>query len=361
MKKIKVFILLSFLAGPIIQLLGQDPNYSQFLNAPMYYNPAYTGLYTGLHARLSFRDQWPALPYDFKSYHFSADIGDRNLPGSGGLGLMLNTDNDGLGFIRNFNLGISLAVRIPFSAMTIGQLGIKASWLQKSVRWDDFVFSDALSEKYGNVYKTGFIPPANNVLNLPDFGVGGIVQFANEPGSLSGTLGLAVDHLFEPDQSFLQTAKAPLPRKWVAHADMIVAIGGSNGFNVLEEGALKINPGVIYQNQGNLNAFQVGMNLTKFGVYVGLWMKGAFGSYSNGSMVFLGGYRYVFADNMSVKFTYNYDMQLTGALQGTGGAHEISLVLDFGNISIFGGTEGSSRLRPHGRGGYDSRLECSEF
>ena len=341
-------------------LFGQDPNYSQFLNTPMYYNPAYTGLYTGLHARLSFRDQWPALPYDFKSYHFSADIGDRNLPGSGGLGLMLNTDNDGLGFIRNFNLGISLAVRIPFSAMTIGQLGIKASWLQKSVRWDDFVFSDALSEKYGNIYQTGFIQPANNVLNMPDFGVGGIVQFANEPGSLSGTLGLAVDHLFEPDQSFLQTAKAPLPRKWIAHADMIIAAGSTTGFNVMEEDAMKINPGIIYQNQGGLNAFQVGLNLTKFGVYAGLWYKGAFGTYSNGAMVIMAGYKYVFAENMSVKFTYSYDMQLTGALQGTGGAHEVSLVLDFANINIFGGG-GSRGSLPRGKSGYSSRMECPQF
>jgi hypothetical protein len=64
---------------------------------------------------------------------------------------------------------------------------------------------------------------------------------------------------------------------------------------------------------------------------------------------------------MALKFTYSYDMQLTGALQGTGGAHEISLVLEFGNISLFGGAGTSSSFTPRGRGGYDSRLECSEF
>ena len=362
MKKVKTFFLLCILSMGTVHLLGQDPNYSQFLNAPLYYNPAYTGLYTGLHARFSFRDQWPALPYDFKSYHFSADVGDRNLPGSGGLGIILNTDNDGLGFIKNFDLGITLSVRIPFSAMAIGQVGIKASWLQKSVRWDDFVFSDALSEKYGNIYQTGFIQPDRNVLNMPDFGVGGIVQFVNEPGSLSGTVGLAVDHLFEPDQSFLQTAKAPLPRKWVGHADMIIAVGSTSGFNVMDDDALKINPGIIYQNQGRLNTFQAGVNLTKFGIYVGLWYKGAFGTYSNGAMTFMGGYRYTFADNMNIKFTYSYDMQLTGALQGTGGAHEISLILEFGNISIFGGTSGSSRRgMPGSKGGNGAHMECSEF
>jgi hypothetical protein len=129
----------------------------------------------------------------------------------------------------------------------------------------------------------------------------------------------------------------------------------------MDEDALKINPGVIYQSQGGLNVLQAGLNLTKYGVYVGLWYKGSFGRYSNGAMTFMGGYRYPFAESMALKFTYSYDMQLTGALQGTGGAHEISLALEFGNISLFGGAGGTSSRMPRGRGGYDSRLECSEF
>jgi type IX secretion system PorP/SprF family membrane protein len=362
MKKIKTVFLFCFLTGTMMQLFGQDPNYSQFLNAPLYFNPAYTGLYTGMRVRFSFRDQWPALPYDFKAYSFSTDIGDRNLPGAGGIGLILNTDNEGIGFIKNFNLGLLLSVRIPFSSRMIGQIGIKASWLQKSVNWDDFVFSDRLSEKYGDIYQSDFVEPDRNVLNLADFGAGGIIQFANEPGSMSGTVGLAVDHLFEPDQSFIQTADAPLPRKWIGHADLIFAVGSSSGFNVMDDDALKINPGIIYQYQGGLNAVQAGMTLTKFGVYVGLWYKGAFGNYNNGAMTFMGGYRYAFSDEMSVKFTYSYDMQLTGHLQGTGGAHEISLVLEFGNISIFGGSSGASNhAMRRGKGAYDSSLECSEF
>lgn len=362
MKKIKITLLVYLLSSVMTAVFGQDPNYSQFLNTPLYYNPAYSGLYTGMRVRFSFRDQWPALPYDFKAYHLTADIGDRNLPGSGGIGLIFNTDNEGIGFIKNFNLGLMLSVRIPFSRFMVGQVGVKASWLQKSLQWDDFVFSDALSEKYGNIYQSAFVEPERNVINMADFGVGGIVQFANEPGSMSGTVGLAADHLFQPDQSFIQTANAPLPRKWVGHADLIFTVGSSSGFNIMEEGALKINPGIIYQNQGGLNTMQAGLNLTKFGIYLGFWYKGSFGTYSNGAMTFMGGYRYAFADNMNLKFTYSYDMQLSGALQGTGGAHEISLVLEFGNISIFGAAAGSSsRIMNHGRGGYDSRLECSEF
>jgi type IX secretion system PorP/SprF family membrane protein len=355
--KTKITTVLAFiLIMTLLKVNGQDTYFSQFQNVPLYYNPAYAGLYTGLRARFAFRDQWPTLPYDFKAYHFAADIGERNLPGSGGVGLTINTDNEGIGFIKNFNLGLSVSVRIPLNENIVSQLGFKAAWFQKRIDWDDFVFSDALDERYGNIYQTGFQRPDRDVLNMPDFGVGGIVQFANTMGSLSGNIGFAVDHLFEPDQSFVQTAKAPIPRKYVAHVDFIYALGSSSGFNQVSDDALKLNPGLIYQSQGGLNAIQVGMNLTKFGVYLGLWYKSAFGDYANNTLAMLGGYKYVFADNIGVKFTYSYDMELSGALMGTGGAHEITLSVDLNSSA----SQGTSR-RSGRRGSYDSRLECSEF
>lgn len=361
MKRLNGFYLFVILVFATETLVGQDPNYTQFTNNPTYYNPAYTGLYTGARARFSFRDQWPSLPYDFQAYHFDAEIGDRNLPGSGGLGLFMNTDNEGIGFIKNFNLGISLAVRIPFSSLAVGQVGIKASWLQKRVNWDDFVFSDALSERYGNILQTGFIAPEENVRNMPDFGVGGIVQFGNETGSMTGTLGVAIDHLFEPDQSFLQTAKAPLPRKWVSHADVIFAVGSTSGYNMVESGALKINPGIVYQNQGGLNSLHAGVNISKYGVNLGLWYKGAFGSYNNSALAFLAGYGMYLADNLDVRFTYNYDMQMTGDLMGTGGAHEISLILDFKSGGLFGASSGASGRMRGGHFEGQTPWECAAF
>ena len=361
MKKSSIIILAGFLSVATLQLFGQDPNYTQFTNNPLYYNPAYTGLYSGIKVRMSFRDQWPALPYDFKAYHFEADLGARSLPGSGGLGIFVNTDNEGIGFIRNLNLGLSFAVRIPFSSLSVGQVGIKASWLQKSIKWDDFVFTDALSERYGNVYQTGFIRPDANTRNMADFGVGGIVQFSNEMKSVAGTYGFAVDHLFEPDQSFLQTAKAPLPRKWVGHADMVFAVGSTSGFNVMDDDALKLNPGVIYQNQSGLNSLQAGLNLTKFGVNVGLWYKGTFGTYNNSICAFMAGYKYPVADNLTLKFTYSYDMEMAGALMGTGGAHEISLILDFNSDNIFGGSSHRSGRQHGGHLEGSTPWECPEF
>ncbi|MDP4281760.1 MAG: hypothetical protein Q8867_06370 [Bacteroidota bacterium] len=66
-----------------------------------------------------------------------------------------------------------------------------------------------------------------------------------------------------------------------------------------------------------------------------------------------------------MKFMYSYDIQISGALQGTGGAHEVSLVLDFENFSIFGGlgseSRGSMLFVPNHRSLSKSHLECSDF
>ena len=66
---------------------------------------------------------------------------------------------------------------------------------------------------------------------------------------------------------------------------------------------------------------------------------------------------------MSIKFMYSYDIQISGALQGTGGAHEISLVLEFDKLSIFGGGGGGGSV-PGGAGGsrkYGGPMECPSF
>ena len=343
------------------KISAQDPNFTQFFNTPVYYNPAFTGLNTGLQARFTFRDQWPNLPSPFKSYYFSADVGERNLPGSGGLGLIMNSDNDGMGFIKNFSLGLNFSVRVPLSEFMVSQVGIKAAVCEKSVNWDDFVFTDQLSEKYGNIYSSGFARPDNNKKVFPDFGVGGLVQFTNEASRLNGTIGAAIDHIFQPDEGFLSTQKSPLPRKWVFHTDFIITTSdeGYSSYGVKGAGdPLKLNPGIIYQYQNGLSTLQAGLNLLKFNIYLGAWYKAAMGSNGSSAMALMAGYRYIFAEDMSIKFMYSYDLQMAGRAQGTGGAHEVSLILDFDKLSLFG--DGGGNKFYGGRKRY-SPIECSSF
>lgn len=369
MKKVFIypcFLILGFLGlSPAMQ--AQDVNYSQYFSSPLYYNPANTGINTGLRARFVFRDQWPSLPIDFKSYYFSADIGDRNLPGSGGIGIMINSDSPGAGLINTLQAALTIGVRVPITSFMVAQIGVKAAILQRKVNWDDLVFADQLDPKYGAIYQTSFIPPDANSRVVPDFGAGGILQFSNEVGNLSGSVGFAVDHLFKPDVSLLSDGSAPYPRKWVVHGDAIFATGYGSSSSMYGGGGdpLMISPGFMFINQANLNSLEVGLNMLKFNVYLGGWYKTTMTGNTNNSIALLAGYRFMFMQDMSIKFIYSYDLQIAGVMQGTGGAHEISLVLEFDGLSLFGGTSGggsgSRGFVPTGRSRGYGPLECPSF
>ena len=344
---------------------AQDINYSQYFSTPLYYNPAFTGLNTGLRTRFTFRDQWPTLPVDIKSYYFSADIGDRNLPGAGGLGIMVQSDNPGYGLINNLQAALTVGVRVPITSYMVAQVGVKAAVVQRLVNWDELVFSDQLDPKYGNIYQTGFIPPDADKRVYPDFGAGGILQFITPAGNVNGNIGFACDHIFRPDQAFLSNASAPLPRKWVVHGDVVISSGySSSSFYRASDEPLKVNIGFIYQNQADFNSLEIGMNLLKFNIYLGGWYKTTMSGNTGSAVVLLAGYRYMFSPDMSLKFIYSYDLQVSKSLAGTGGAHEISLVLEFDQISLFGGggNRGGGGFIPGGAGrrGYSS-MECPTF
>jgi type IX secretion system PorP/SprF family membrane protein len=366
MRKIfHVIIIFAALSGSIARAPAQDPNYSQWLNAPIYYNPAYVGLNSGLRVRLSARDQWPNLKQDYRTYYCSVDFGDRNLPGAGGIGLLVNKDNEGYSFIKNLTAGLVLSTRIRISDNVITQIGIKGSLVQKWLQWSNLVFSDQLNPKYGNIYDASVTPPDNQQRMFPDFGAGGIVQFVNESGNFYGTAGVAVDHVFQPDESFFSTNKSPLPRKYVGHLDVVISLGegpssSQNPIRGFGE-ALKLNPGIIYQNQHNMSSFQVGLNALKYNFYLGGYFKASSIYGPTTSLMILAGYRYIGLGGVNFKFMYSYDAQLSRNLQGTGGAHEIGLIMEFKNIRLTGKNryeQCSSMDEPERRSG---QMECSPF
>ena len=155
----------------------------------------------------------------------------------------------------------------------------------------------------------------------------------------------------------------PCPRKWVGQFDLVISTGpgGSSMMSRISDDPLKINIGGIYQNQANLNSLQVGLNLVKYNIYVGGWFKSTMTGVVNSAVALVAGYKYSFYDGMNIKFMYSYDLQVSGALQGTGGAHEIALILEFDKVSLFGGG-GRGGYVPGGggrRGGVP--MECPEF
>jgi type IX secretion system PorP/SprF family membrane protein len=292
-------------------------------------------------------------------------MGDRNLPGSGGIGLLINRDNEGIGFIRNLSVGLVLSVRIPVARNLMAQVGFKGSVVEKWMEWNDFVFSDQLSAKYGNIYNSMLNPPDDQQRFFPDFGIGGLLQFMNQEGSMTATAGIAVDHLFQPDESFLSVARMPLPRKYVAHLDVILTLGEgpSSSQNPLKGlyDPLRINPGLLYQNQNGMSTIQLGVNMLKYNIYLGGYFKATTVNELSTSLMVIAGYRYIMGENTTLKFMYSYDIQVSKNLQGTGGAHEISLILEFRGLKIKNRNRFSTCSAEDGSDRNVRYMECSPF
>ncbi|MCD4771797.1 MAG: PorP/SprF family type IX secretion system membrane protein [Bacteroidales bacterium] len=372
--KIFVFIFVLSLIGTFSTktVQAQDPNYSQFFSNPLYYNPAYTGISQGLRVRLDYRKQWPNLRNDFQTYNFNTDISIREFPGSGGLGLMFNKDRAGAGFLETSTAAILTAVRIRLTESFFTQVGVMSSFVQKSVNWDRFVFTDQINPRYGNIYETGFVTPGNDQLAFPDFNVGAVFRFAQPSQSstnIFGTFGFAVHHVFSPSISFFDKP-APLPRKIVLHADMIFESEGYSGrYSSSKSGnhysKKKFNPGIYYETQGEFQTIAFGINMYYKSLYGGIWYRNSEFSFSNAeSLVLLIGLNTIFNDVSRIKILYSYDLALDDDLLKTGGAHEISLIIELDDISLFnsGGSSGRwSGSKKTTRNNKYEMMECSPF
>jgi len=356
-------MLLLFLTAGYVQLKAQDPTFSQFYNNPIYYNPGYIGLNPGMRARFNYRDQWTGLPVDFKTYTFSMDMAERKIPGSGGLGLLVSSDRAGTGMIKSTNVGIGTAARIPLYENMVAQMGFMVSYAQKSVNWSDLVFSDQLHARYGNIYQSAFEAPSSNRVSYPDFSVGGVYRFI-ESGSrfsgIQGTLGAAVHHVFTPNESFLGL-NSPLPRKLVITGDLVLAMdqGRSSSYKAYRNNTgFKFNPAFQYEKQAEFSTYTIGMNVLKSSVYFGIWFRNQdFNFFEAKDAIFQVGINAPWSKDSRVKIMYTYDYLITELRTAGRASHEISLVFEFDEFSLFSKAPGGSSPARIG----SREMECTPF
>lgn len=368
----KILILLLVISGSFSSLQAQDPNYSQFLNNPLYFNPAYAGISTGLHLRFDYRKQWPKLRNDFKTYNFNTDFSLRSLPGGGGIGVIFNKDKAGAGYMETSTAGLITAVRIRLSENSFTQVGITSAFVQKYVDWERFVFTDELNPRYGNIYDSEFVPLEDNRVSYPDFNVGALFRFVKTTWrntNIIGTLGTAVHHVFEPNESFFEQ-NAPLPRKLVIHADMIFESESytrnySVRYGKYDKGFLyhKLNPGLFYQKQGEFQTYGFGLNIFVSNMYLGVWYRNDDFDFIKTEAIILSlGINARFNQETRLKIIYSYDVSLNDAVAAAGGTHEISILLDLDDFSILTGNRYlSGRGVKTSKGTIAQPLECSSF
>jgi type IX secretion system PorP/SprF family membrane protein len=360
-----VLLILSTLLS-LSSLKAQDPLFSQFYNNPIYYNPANIGLNPGLRTRFNYRDQWTGIPENYKTYNFSLDVAERALPGSGGIGVMVLTDKAGASLLKTTSVGLGTSARIRSTANTAAQVGFLVSYVQKSVNWDALVYPDQLHSRYGNIYSTRFDIPDRNRVTYPDFSVGGVYRYADiQSGNsgIMGTMGVAFHHVFQPNESFLNL-NSPLPRKMVLTGDMVfeLDLGRFSSYNShRNSGSLKFNPGFIYEKQSDFSTFSLGLNMLQSSFYLGAWYRNqASDLFHANDVIFSVGVNRPLNQETRIKIMYSYDYIVSELHTSARSTHEISIVWELDNFSLFGGSSGGG-FSPGNRGGRSREMECSPF
>jgi type IX secretion system PorP/SprF family membrane protein len=310
------------------KVLSQEAYYSQYYNSPTYYNPATAGLYQGLNIRIDYRDQWPQYSDDLKTYNFSMDIAERFMPGAGGLGIIFNTNKEGKGFIRRNMIGAIGSARIKINRYWVSQVGFMAAYVQKQIDDTEFIWSDQLDDKHGLLYpQSSFSGFSEDHISYPDLSLGGVLRY--EKRYVISNIGFAMHHVTRPNESF-SNLEIKLDRKYVIHTDFVIQqiSNPKKGF--------KFNPGLLYEYMSGFNTFTLGANIAKSALYTGIWYRNKQSQiYNYQALILLAGLNIPMVNRYSrIKLMYSYDVSING-MQGTGGAHEITLRFEFDQIHLF--------------------------
>jgi len=322
------------------EALSQDISYSQFFNNKMYYNPAYAGDSKGMQAGMNYRNQWNKLASDFNNYMFSLDFSEPNLPGAGGLGIMFQSDFDGIGNIKTTSATLVTSVKIQTSKNFLMRFGLNVGFARKSMNWDNLLFSDQIDPRYGRVNPSSFQQPDYNTITYPDVGAGLLFKYSKETSytnHLLGTLALSFQHLSTPNISFYH-AEAKLPVKFVVMGDVLIH---NQSGNISKYGRpdsrLKINPAFMYEQQGKNSNFSIGVNAYKSFLYAGMWLRSQTYTIENiKDLVLMVGTSIPIGNDARIKLRYSYDYILTDMRRYAGATHEISIIYELDGLHLFG-------------------------
>ncbi|RLD58252.1 MAG: hypothetical protein DRJ05_08330 [Bacteroidetes bacterium] len=299
------------LAFPFANSFAQDASFSQFYANPLYLNPALAGTGECTRLMVNYRNQWPSLTNTFTTYSASADHHIEAL--SGGVGVLLTSDNSGNGTITTNRISGIYSYHLKLSENTKLNAGFEASYHQQKLNWDKLVFQDMIDPISGSTNPgiSGEATPSKLTVSAVDFS-GGLLLGIKE----KYFIGFAAHHLTQPNLSYYSENNSPLFIKYTVHAGMNLGFGGRN-YRTNKSNFI-VSPNILYQQQQNARQLNGGFYVEKKPIVLGLWYRHNFTN-PDGALFLIG------IKQNKFRFGYTYDLTLSKLKGNTGGAHEFSL------------------------------------
>lgn len=228
MKKIFVLALLFVF---VVSIKAQDIHFSQYYASPLTLNPSLTGLHNGdFRVAANVRGQWFSIPNTssvapYTTYQVSYDhsLFRKKLKTSGlGVGLMAYADEAGNGSLTTQAIMGSVAYHLAldrFGRHRIS-LGIQGGLVFKRIFQYDLLFEeqwDAGLNSFNPFLSNGEGTSFEGNIMYPDINAG--MTFSSMPSSKFGYyIGFALNHITEPNETFLNNNFNKLGRRYIAHA-----------------------------------------------------------------------------------------------------------------------------------------------
>lgn len=312
--KLRTYCLLFVIFG-MGEISGQDIQFSQPYANPLYLNPAFAGTNQSTRVVLNYRKQWPGIQNEYNAYAASSDIYIKKM--KAGMGMSFLKDIGGEVQLSNTMASIYYAQHLRISRNSNISLGVKGTFGQRAFDDGNLLFSDQiLRESSTSLSQIGL----NKAVAYADFSAG--ILYYNE----KAWLGVSVHRINEPNQS-LMGGEDFIPRKLSIHGGTVIPIKRFEKSN----GQKKLRVAFNYKQQGEWNQLDVGGYFTMQNVNFGLWYRGipmkAYkpGMPNNESVIFLLGYQ----APKRLSFGYSYEMSVNRLFGHSGGAHEISMIMEF--------------------------------
>ena len=236
---------------------SQDIHYTQFYASPLNLNPAAAGAFFGDYRfAANYRNQWSALgtPYTTMSLSYDMKLFKRQLEGNYvGIGVLINDDKAGDAKFQNLQANIALSFNKTLNADGNHYISVggQYGYAQRSVSFTSMTWD---SQWDGNEFNPNY--PVNEVLNqsfwYSDLSAGLMWHYA--PSQMTNySLGFGMEHINQPNISFISNAQDLLYRRYAIHTTDFFAMSDAETVYLI--------PSVLYTWQGPAKELDYGTYL----------------------------------------------------------------------------------------------------
>lgn len=313
MKRLKYLIFLSFII--VTDSFGQDPTFSQFYANALYLSPSFAGATAEYRLSMNYRDQWPSIPGKFRTYSISFDKAMPNF--NSGIGVLATYDVAGSGDLSTTNIGLLYSYDFNINKEWHVRPGVNFKFFYQGLDIYKLIFNSQITGSGTTPSVTP--PPFDNVADV-DFSTSAL--FYNE----GAWAGITFDHLLTPKTSFYgNDAVIPIKFNFYGGTQII------NKTRLRQKLQEVMSVALNFQKQGKFYQTDLGLYYFKSPLIFGLWYRGIpfVTSQAGDAIIGLIGIK---TDQLHIG--YSYDFTISNLISSTSGAHEISLIYEFNNLSL---------------------------